>query len=339
MKKYLVVLVILLLVLTSLVFFACDKKITEIPEEEEWEDVIIEEAELVFEPALPGGYLVMIDNLYQARPQSGLVQADLVYEIIAEGGITRYMAMYYSEEAPLIGPVRSARYYFVQLARGMDLPYAHAGGNVDALQLIRQNGTKDMDEIYNSEKSFWRDKSRSAPHNLYTSTELLVEGAEKRGFEPKTPELPPVDREAGGFEGKEVTGESIKISYNTSKDNNRYIVEWKWEADEDGVMRYCRYLNEEQQFTREGEAIWADTIFILTAKTKSVIKEEVQSQLDIVGDGNALRFVNNQFAEGSWSKPKEVLPLVITDKNGIEFKRKEGKLWIQVVPDLSYVEY
>jgi DUF3048 family protein len=130
---------------------------------------------------------VMIDNYpYDARPQSGLGEADIVYEVEAEGGITRYMALYLENAPPKIGPVRSARLYFVDLARPYNPLFAHAGENDDVwgpLQDLREAGFADVEEILGVGEAFWRDDSREMPHNLYTSIAKLREAAPNHGWQ------------------------------------------------------------------------------------------------------------------------------------------------------------
>ncbi|MDR1205711.1 MAG: DUF3048 domain-containing protein [Peptococcaceae bacterium] len=293
-------------------------------------------------PDLPGGLLVMIDNHPNARPQSGLDKADLVYEILAEGGITRYMALFYSEKSDMVGPVRSARYYYVQLARGMDLPLAHAGGSQEALTMIRNIGVKDMDEIYNSEKYFWRDQSRRAPHNLYTSTDRLTEGAAAKKYEVKTPEMIP---ESDAFDGESLKGGTLTIDYATGR--YRYSVSWVWEEDtgqpgEPGQPggRYRRLINDETHETLEGDVLTADTIFILEARTRDVVKDGTpMSEIDIVGSGSAVCIVENQVMRGTWAKEAAGEPLRIMDEQGGVMGQKAGKTWIQVVPAMRNVHY
>jgi len=129
---------------------------------------------------------VMIDNYpIDARPQSGLRDADLVYEVEAEGGITRYMALFLEHTPAQIGPVRSARTYFVDLARPYDPLFAHAGENDDVwgpLKELRAAGFADMDEIVGTPEAFWRDSSRYMPHNLYTSIARMRSTAPKYGY-------------------------------------------------------------------------------------------------------------------------------------------------------------
>jgi hypothetical protein len=129
---------------------------------------------------------VMIDNYpTDARPQSGLHDAEIVYEVEAEGGVTRYLALYLSRTPAKIGPVRSARTYFVQLVRPYDALYAHAGENDDVwepLKLLRADGFADMEEIVGTPEAFWRDSTREMPHNLYTSVAKLRAAAPNHGW-------------------------------------------------------------------------------------------------------------------------------------------------------------
>lgn len=138
---------------------------------------------------LPGVYAVMIDNAVDAWPPSGIERAFLVIEAPVEAGIPRYEAFFAADAAEAvdkIGPVRSARPYFVDWANEFDALYAHVGGSNAALEVISSTGTFDLNEFYNA-SSFWRASDRYAPHNAYTSTELLaaaVGRAEERGRAP-----------------------------------------------------------------------------------------------------------------------------------------------------------
>ena len=117
---------------------------------------------------------VMIDNMASARPQSGLINAELVYEMPAEGGITRYLAIYHHQNTDKIGPVRSARSYFIDKAIEFNAIFIHAGGSPAALKDIQTLKVDSLNEL-KGERNFWRARDRKAPHNLYTSTKLTRE--------------------------------------------------------------------------------------------------------------------------------------------------------------------
>ena len=118
--------------------------------------------------------LAIIENSLDARPQSGLNSADIVYETMAEGGIPRFIALFQKENANKIGPIRSARSYFLDISKEYNLPFAHCGGSEEALLKINGEKLMSMNEMTNS-STYWRDSIRKAPHNLYTSSTKLRE--------------------------------------------------------------------------------------------------------------------------------------------------------------------
>ncbi len=279
-------------------------------------------------PELPGALLVMVDNYLKARPQSGLDKADLVYEMMAEGGITRFMALFYQQSAVKIGPVRSARYYFVQLAKGYDSPLAHAGGSQEALQMIFDIKMKDLDEIYNAGGYFWRDKTRSMPHNLYTSTEQLLKGAQAKGYKLVVP--PAFGVAAGEGEGT-VHDKDMIIDYSSKTYN--YKVVWHYNG-----QRYERDINGNPHLMEDGTRIIADNILAIVVPTKDIIKnKELLSEIKIIGKGEARYYVNGKMTKGSWAKTSVSAKMQFLDDKGEVVKIKPGKTWIQVIPDWESV--
>ncbi|MDX9872066.1 MAG: DUF3048 domain-containing protein [Clostridia bacterium] len=292
------------------------------PEDEEEQQA----AEQVFpqEPELPGALLVMVDNYKKARPQAGLDKADMVYEIMAEGGITRYMGIFYHQKAEKIGPVRSARYYFVELAKGFNSPLAHAGGSTEALNMLVSLKIKDMDEIYNAGAYFWRDKQRKMPHNLYTSTEQLIKGAKNKGYA-----LVPLEALPQGTAWQGAPQGAIGIDY--SQKPEKYLVAWKYQDN-----RYIRQVNGEPYLLEDGAAIIADNIIIITAKTRSFVKDGVVlSDIDIIGKGEARYLIEGKMMKGSWKKETAGKMLEFLDEGGSPMTFKQGRTWVQVVPDLN----
>jgi hypothetical protein len=144
---------------------------------------------LLEQPAKPlwaGPAAVVVENSPQSRPQAGLLEADLVVEGLSESEVTRTLAFYWSRPAAKIGPVRSARTWLVAMADAYGAPFAHAGGNNDALAVLRSSwGPRNLDEIYTAGGYFWRTKDREAPWNLYDSTDLLSRAVTERGISMK----------------------------------------------------------------------------------------------------------------------------------------------------------
>ena len=125
---------------------------------------------------------VMIDNHKGAWPQAGLNEAYSVYEIIVEGGETRLMALFKGVDLDEIGPVRSSRHYFLDYALENDAIYAHYGWSPKAKTDISKLDVDNINGITESSSSFWRTKSKAAPHNVFTSTKKIKEIAENKGY-------------------------------------------------------------------------------------------------------------------------------------------------------------
>ncbi|MFZ7103053.1 MAG: DUF3048 domain-containing protein [Peptococcaceae bacterium] len=336
MRKYVALFLVLILFVA---FCGCSKNEAGAPAENEQQaekELDAEEQEpaeqmvsltpmIKSEKELPGSLIVSVDNHRNAYPQSGLDKADRVYEILAEGGITRYLAVFHSQKAEKIGPVRSARYYFAYLVKGHDAPFAHAGGNTDALNLIPRLKIKDLDEIYNSGAYFWRDKSRKMPHNLYTSTELLQKGAEKKKYA-----LVPLNL----LEQGEVAGEPadlIDITYSTDP-RYLYTVTYEWDGG-----RYKRYINGVPHKSLEGAEIFTENVIVMEAETREVVKEELESEIDLLGQGKAYFFTGGKFVTGEWKKAKAEDELeFIYDGDSMKFQGEHA--WINIVPSLNDVK-
>lgn len=125
---------------------------------------------------------VMIDNHSGAWPQANLNKAYIVYEIIVEGGETRLMAVFKGQELEKIGPLRSSRHYFLDYALENDAIYVHHGWSPQAQNDIKELGVNNINGIQESSKDFWRVKDKTAPHNLFTSTESILKIAKQKGY-------------------------------------------------------------------------------------------------------------------------------------------------------------
>ncbi|MGE5559622.1 MAG: DUF3048 domain-containing protein [Chloroflexota bacterium] len=256
---------------------------------------------------------VMIENHKDARPQSGLLSADLVYEAQAEGGITRFMAIYHSQDASLLGPVRSARPYFVQWAREWGAAYAHCGGSEEGLAAIRRLGLIDLDDMSGS--GFWRDNSRKSPHNLYTSMASLTEriGARK-------PAEPTARWQFGPWADQPSKGLTIDYGY-------KYTVAYDYKDH-----AYQRSMNGVPHTDRETKQVIAPANIIVQFVKSKVIDSELRLKMDTVGEGKAIFLVAGRYSEGTWSKADETSPTRFVTADGKGLTLATGQTWIEVVP-------
>ena len=125
----------------------------------------------------------MINNHPAARPQSGLNKADIVYELLAEGDVTRFLAIFQSEQPDNVGPVRSARSYYIELAKGFDSLYIAHGNSPDAKEMLDSGYIDDLNGLYYDGTLFKRASFRKAPHNSYITYDNILKGANQKGYE------------------------------------------------------------------------------------------------------------------------------------------------------------
>lgn len=265
--------------------------------------------------------MVMVNNHSKARPQSGLDQADMVYEMLEEGLITRFMAFYQSHSPKTVGPVRSIRPYNVELGQGFDAIMSHAGGSVAALSMIKGGEYADLDEIYAYGKAYWRDKSRRAPHNLYTSIAKLRAGAEEKGYSlgGNTPvfSYKSVDEPMSGD-----AATAIHVTY--SKRNTA-----GYEYDE-ATKQYKRLTAGKPHMDKEtGKQLTATNVLVIAARHQT-LDQEGRLEIDTTGPGEGYIFQRGKALPITWERRDGAIRAY---QNGIEVKLYPGTTWVNVVPD------
>lgn len=262
---------------------------------------------------------VMLDNHYDARPAHSLARANLVIEAEAEGGITRYLAVFAgSEKINEIGPVRSARPYFVDWANELSALYVHCGGSPGALAKIVQDKIVNLNEFYNA-PYFWRTGEKMAPHNILTSTEKLNEYLNGS-------EISEGDFEAWSFAedeaGAEAKNTNISIPYKYP-----YNVEWQYNQ-ETGL--YERYLAGAPHKDHEEVGITAKNIIIQYAETE-VIDEKLRLDIKTIDNGRAVMCKSGHCIEGEWRKRSNNKRTMFYNENREEYVFSPGTTWIEVV--------
>lgn len=271
---------------------------------------------------------VMIDNEYNARPQSGLLEAEIVYEIPVEGNITRYMAVYHHSNTDKIGPVRSARPYFIDKALEFNAVYVHCGGSPQALQDLVSLKVSTLNDLKGS-PCFWRANDRRMPHNLYTSTRLMREVIESKKFNNKTaPQYFKFSEEFMIPEGKNTQA----ISFNYSKN---YIV--GYEYDEKNKL-YYRTVNGVRLKDKESGKEITTTNIIVEKTTVKVLDDVGRLKVNNIGKNRGYCLTGGKLSEIEWIKSDRSARTVYKDLKGNEIIINKGNTWIQVVPDYVRVE-
>lgn len=272
---------------------------------------------------------VVIENSPEARPQSGLSQAGVVYEALAEGGITRFLAIFQDQQPAKLGPVRSLRPYFIDwIQEYNNAPIAHAGGSSQALAEVPQLGVKSMNGL-NFGSSFIRASDRFAPHNLYTTSALLLALMQRLNFT-TAPSFTPWLRKTDAPEAPP-THPTITITYSYDLFTARYT----FDAASDS---YLRFLDGTPHIDRNSGA---------QIKVKNVVAIYMPTTYDsaghalmtTVGSGKAIVFTDGGATVGTWKKDARLSRIEFLDAAGKPIPLNAGNTWIGVVPPTGSVVY
>ncbi len=260
---------------------------------------------------------VKIENTPEARPQSGLDVADVVYEEVVDGGITRFWAVFNSNAPENIGPVRSVRAMDPQVVTPLGGVVAYSGGTEPNVAAIRATGLVWVDEN-NAGDAFFREPTRSAPHNLFARSALLWQ----RGGVPvpPVPLFQYVDTEKGqAFTGEPVT--SFHVNYELG-----YDVSYVWDAGVGGWMR----------FSRTTEPFMAAGLAPVQVNAPNVIVQFVPyagfGEGNLLGTGEAWVFSNGQLIRGTWAKGFVGSITEYKDAAGTPIPITPGRTWVELVP-------
>ena len=303
---------------------------------------------------------IMVENHKEARPQSGLSSADVIYEAVAEGGITRFLAIFYCQNASYVGPVRSARVYFLTFLEsyGQNPLYAHVGGAntdgpADALGYISELGWasyNDLNQFSVPFPYFWRDYERlkdvATEHTVYTSTNKLWQYAKDKR------KLTNVDEDGvkwdkgfspWKFEDDAKTAERGKVTKidfgfwdNLASD---FSVVWAYDIKTNSYKRTNGGVPHIDKDT--GKQLEAKNIVVMFAKESPANDGYEGGHLVYknVGSGDMLFFKNGQAIKGTWSRKSEEDQVKFYDSNSKEISMVRGQVFIEMLPIANKVNY
>jgi hypothetical protein len=268
----------------------------------------------------------MIENSLDARPQSGLSQAGVVFEAIAEGGITRFLALFQDQAPDNLGPIRSARPYYVQWAMGFDAAYAHVGGSPEALNDIKAWGAKDLDQFANG-GAYHRISQRAAPHNVYTSLTALNQleaakgyGAAKfEGFTRK--KAAPSKQPAARKIDVSVSGPLYNSHYDYNPATNSY------ERSEAGAAHIDSNTNKPL----------SPTVVITLVMPYGLAADDHHSQYGTIGSGQGYVFQDGTVTAITWTKADIKSQFKFTDAAGKTVRLNPGQTWITAIANPGQV--
>lgn len=282
--------------------------------------------------------VVMLDDHWAARPQAGLSQADVVYQAVADGGVPRYMAVYQTQDPPLVGPIRSARPFFVAWAEEWDKPmFVHVGGSRQTLDRL---AIEDKLYLWNADglryesvtRYMWRVDSRAAPHNVYSnSTELRLLARKLGATAPLTSSLwtfgdptPEWLRPQGG---------TITVPYHYN------LIDYRYDR---ATNTYPRWVTGDpikkdsvpQIDSNNGRQIAPSVVVVMYVPTY-LYPNSYRLDVRYLGQGKALVFQNGTLIDARWAKSREQAPTTFRYASGPQAGQQiplnRGQIFIQIV--------
>lgn len=270
---------------------------------------------------------IQIENSPDARPQSGLYDAGVVFEAIAEGGITRFNAIFLETRPDYIGPIRSVRPYYVDLMLPFDPSFVHAGGSVAGLAQVAKWKVKDIDFGANGD-AFRRVSSRYAPHNLYSSMDDLDRVSKRRGYDKSTfvswPRLlkeAPADKVTADKINFYISGPLYDVQYNYDSKTNSYA----------RIMAGQPHKDEKAKKQIKPK--------VVIALIMDYHKAGIYSVYTMHGSGSMFVFQNGEVIKGKWTKTGPKGQLKFLTKDGKVIRLNPGKTWVTLLKSSGEVKY
>lgn len=296
---------------------------------------------------------VMIENHEESRPQSGLSFADVMYEAVAEGGITRFLAVFYCQDANPIGPVRSARTYFLEFVSeyGNSPLYAHVGGAnapgpADALSQIEEYGWvgyNDLNQFSIGFPTFWRDYDRlghtvATEHTMYSTTTKLWNFAKSRGLTQVDEEGVTWDEDFVSYtfkddKSKAQRGNNKSIHIEFWEKYKQYRVDWTYDKENNIYKRNIggtAHLdkNTNKQLTAKNIVI----LYMQESNAYDGYENNIHLLYKTKGSGKALVFMDGEKVTGTWKKASRTDKTLFFDATGDEIQFNRGVLWFEILP-------
>jgi len=271
---------------------------------------------------------VMIDNLVPARPQAGLDKAAVVYEALAEGGIPRFMAVYAQYDMPLVGPVRSARPYFVRYAAEYRAGYAHAGGSPDALKLLRSLRMPNMEGVKGRTAKYFFRRGGSGVHTLFTTGPRLKQALRGAKYDKFKPTYRQWKFKSDAAKDKRPDGrDGVTVDLGAGR---AYAVKYTYHRGQNAYLRFTGGIAHRDKLTKKQLA--AKNVVLLHVPKARVLDAKGRIELKTIGKGKATLHQDGKSRTVRWRKDSTYDRTIFTESDGREVEFTRGSIWITVVP-------
>jgi len=273
------------------------------------------------EQAMRRPIAVMFSSDAEARPLSGIGQADLVFEMpVTPNGVTRLMAVYQCQSPSEIGSVRSARQDFIPLALGLNAIYAHWGGEREALQALRNGVINNIDGLAYDGTIYYRKTSIRPPHNGFTSYQLLAQAIAEKQYEVTNSTKTPAFRYQA--KAKALTGEVVPPLYQGS-----FGVNWQYYPEENNYRRTRGSRPEIDKNTNQ--VVTAENVVVMKTTWSPISLDYLR--VKTVGSGMVEVYQNGGLVTGRWEKTSARAKLTFYDDNNQEIELVPGSTWVEVI--------
>lgn len=265
---------------------------------------------------------VIIDNHLDSRPAAGLEKASIVYEVPVEGGLTRYLAIFDAAELPeKIGPIRSARPYFIDFAGEWQAILLHCGGSPDALARLKSGTVDYLNEFSADGIYFWRDSQRVAPYNLFTSEKLIKKAIVNKKFEESGNFLPWQFKKEKELKARPIDVPDIQVPFNEPG----YEVRYRYNR---AGNFYERYLGLKPHQTASGKLLTAKNVAVQYVDHR-VLDKLGRLRIQTEGLGKVEIYQDGEKILGYWENESGRTRFFSDD--GIEVRFNPGTIWVEVV--------
>jgi hypothetical protein len=272
---------------------------------------------------------IMIDDHIGARPQSGFNAASVVYQAPAEGGIPRYMLIFQDTVPTAVGPIRSARQYYIEWAAGWDAMYVHFGGSPQALATLRAEGSGQLvwnaDGFRWSPQYMWRNLDRPAPHNVYTDGTHLLALARRIGAA-NGPIDPTWEFQANPDPARPL-GNVIKVVYPYE------AITFRYDPIRDAYLRYINGSKKPEIDAADGQVVAPANVVVIRMHFGPLTANDPHHRLEAadVGHGDAWISTGGRTIHGTWRKAAAGAPLLFFDGHGKPVTLSPGQTFVEVL--------
>lgn len=275
---------------------------------------------------------VMIDNHSGALPQVGLQDAYIIYEIVVEGGLSRFLALFLDKNTAMIGPVRSARHYFLDYALENNAIYAHFGYSPQALNDIKTYGVNNISGTQSDGSAFWREGPLASPHNVYTSIAKINERAANKGYSLISDNTVPLlnystddinlDANTGA-----IVAAKVRINYSSG-----HYVGYTYDNVNKVYLRTYHGSPQVDRITNQQYSFKNVIVISVTNRSLGDPTNLTRQGLDNVGTGTGYYITNGYAIPITWAKDSRTARTRYLDLNGIQINVNDGNTFINIQP-------